>query len=369
MPDLYLGVGHGVKPNGTFDPGAQAPSRNEYELNWQVVTAIAAALKRSGVSFHNEQASGMGHDPNAKGAAVKANQLNVKLAIEVHHNASPDHRGKGCEMLVHPQTGEKNRKLGRRIAALLHQDLGLIVRHGDGLKQADFGFLRETDMPAMIPEISFIDNPTDRKISGKPDYATKTGEAVARAVCEHLGKHFVTPGSAGPVSAASVLLAPARTSEAKVQAYLLGRPHGAYTDAKVKAIAHGYFTVAEPAGLDPLVAVSQMVLETASLSSFWSQPPRHNMAGIGVTGAPGVGISFASPEAGIRAQLGRLLAYALKAGQETAAQRKLVDEALKVRPLPATLRGTAPILGGLAGRWAADPLYAEKIARIANEIA
>jgi N-acetylmuramoyl-L-alanine amidase/Mannosyl-glycoprotein endo-beta-N-acetylglucosaminidase len=369
MPDVYLGVGHGVKPGGGFDPGAQAPSRNEYELNWQVVSAIATALKRSNVTFHNEQASGKGHDPNFVGAAVKANQLDVKLAIEVHHNASDSHRGKGCEMLIHPQTGEQNRKLGRRIAALLHRDLGLDVRHGDGLKEADFGFLRRTDMPAIMPEVSFIDNPTDRKISGRSDYATKAGEAIARAVSEHLGKPFVPPGSAGPVSAASTLLAPPRSTEAKVQTYLLGRPHGGYSDAKVKTIAHAYFTVAAPVGLDPLVAVSQMILETANLSSFWSQPPRHNMAGVGVTGAPGVGISFASPDAGIRAQLGRLLAYALKQEQGTAAQRKLVDEALKVRPLPATLRGSAPILGGLAGRWAADPLYAEKIARIANEIA
>ena len=369
MPDVYLGVGHGVKPGGGFDPGAQAPSRNEYELNWQVVSAIAAALNRSKVTFHNEQASGKGHDPNFVGAAVKANQLNVKLAVEVHHNASGSHAGKGCEMLIHPQTGEQNRKLGRRIAALLHQDLGLIVRHGDGLKEEDFGFLRETDMPAIMPEVSFIDNPTDRKISGRPDYATKAGEAIARAITEHLGKHFVGPGSAGPVSTGSTLLAPARTTEAKVQGYLLGRPHGGYTDAKVKTIGHAYFTVAGPAGLDPLVAVSQMVLETANLSSFWSQPPRHNMAGIGVTGAPGVGKSFASPEAGIRAQLGRLLAYALTQGQGTAAQLKLVNEALKVRPLPATLRGSAPILSGLAGRWAKDPHYAEKIARIANEIA
>jgi hypothetical protein len=40
MPDAYLGVGHGV-------------------------------------SFHS-------HDPNFKGSALKANQLNVKFAIEVH---------------------------------------------------------------------------------------------------------------------------------------------------------------------------------------------------------------------------------------------------------------------------------------------
>jgi hypothetical protein len=55
MPDVFLGVGHGVKPNGTFDPGAQAPDRNEYEMNFQVVAAVAAALHRCGVSFFNDR--------------------------------------------------------------------------------------------------------------------------------------------------------------------------------------------------------------------------------------------------------------------------------------------------------------------------
>src|SRR6266545_5804098 len=75
MPEVFLGVGHGVKPDGTFDPGAQAPGRNEYELNWKVVAATAGALDRSGVSFFNEEAAGKGHDPNFVGSARKANDL------------------------------------------------------------------------------------------------------------------------------------------------------------------------------------------------------------------------------------------------------------------------------------------------------
>jgi hypothetical protein len=110
-------------------------------------------------------------------------------------------------------------------------------------------------------------------------------------------------------------------------------------------IAGDYF--AESHGLDPLVAASQMILETAHLTSFWSQPPRHNMAGIGVTGEPGKGVSFPSAHVGIRAQLGRLLAYALKPGTETPGQRSLIEEALNFRPLVRPSR-VAPTLGGLA---------------------
>jgi len=386
MPQVYLGVGHGVMPDGRFDPGAQAPGRSEYELNWRVVAVAAAALTRCGVSFFNEEAAGKGHDPDFIGSANKANELNVLLAIEVHHNASPPpHPGSGCEICIHPQTTDANRVLGRRIAALLHQGLGLKVRGDGGLSPRDkLGFLNITRMPAMIPEISFIDNDTDRRINGRSDYASKAGEAIAQAVCEHFGKPFVPPQvvqpatatatsagqGAGTVSRSSPLMAQPRGSLAQVTAYLLARPHGAYSKADVEAIAGDYFAIASPLGLDPLVAASQMIEETAHLSSFWSQPPRHNMAGIGVTGEPGAGVSFPSAQVGIRAQLGRLLAYALKAGTETPGQLSLIEEALSFRPLPSDHRGVAPTLAGLAGpgRWAADPQYADKIAWIANQV-
>ena len=386
MPQLFLGVGHGITTDGRFDQGAQAPGRNEYELNFAVVAAAAAALTRSGVSFFNEEAAGKGHDPDFMGSTVKANDLGVQLAIEVHHNSS-DPPGSGCEMCVHSGTSGANLTLGRRIAELLHESLGIIVRHGDGLSvRDDLHFLRKTNMPAMIPEISFVNSPTDRPINGRADYGTKAGEAIAQAVCEFFGKPFVPPNGAQPaaatvahggtggsqgtavVSPSSPLMAPPRGTVAQVTAYLLARPHGSYSKADVEAIAADYFSVASPLGLDPLVAASQMIEETAHLSSFWSQPPRHNMAGIGVTGEDGVGVSFPSAQEGVRAHLGRLLAYALKAGTETPAQLSLITEALNFRPLPADHRGVAPTLGGLTGRWAADPQYAATISFIANQV-
>jgi hypothetical protein len=84
----------------------------------------------------------------------------------------------------------------------------------------------------------------------------------------------------------------------------------------------------------------------------------------------GQGVSFPIAQEGVRAQLGRLLAYALKVGAETADQRGLIEEALKFRDLPSDHRGVAPTLRELAGpgRWAADPQYAGKIAWIAGQV-
>ena len=166
----------------------------------------------------------------------------------------------------------------------------------------------------------------------------------------------------------SALLAPARAPLKTLERYMLSRQHGTYSDDDVREILRTYAATCKQAGLDPLLVVSQMVLETGNLMSFWSQPPRRNPAGIGVTGAAGAGLSFSNWDKAARAHVGRLLAYALPKDEGTEAQQKLIAEALKARPLPDDRRGKASKLKGLAGSWAMDPKYAQKVARIASEI-
>jgi len=166
----------------------------------------------------------------------------------------------------------------------------------------------------------------------------------------------------------SELLAEPRATREELEAFMLAGEHGGYTDANVRGIVKRYVATATSVGLDPLLVVSQMVLETGNLTSFWSQVPRRNPAGIGVTGEEGAGNTFSSWDKACRAHVGRLLAYALPKGAENAAQRALIKEALQVRPLPDDRRGRAPTLAGLAGSWAMDPKYAGKIVRIANQI-
>lgn len=172
--------------------------------------------------------------------------------------------------------------------------------------------------------------------------------------------------SSGVLRPQSRILAKPRASLAEVQARLVARPHGGYDDDDVRWIARLYFETAEPVGLDPAIACAQMVHETNYLSSYWSQVPRRNPAGIGVTGEPGAGVSFDDWESAVRAHVGRLLAYAIPKGKATAVQGKLINEALAVRPLPDHLRGVAPTLKRLAGTWAQDPHYAEKVAKHAS---
>ena len=180
---------------------------------------------------------------------------------------------------------------------------------------------------------------------------------------------------------------------------IVRRPTGEYTEHDVaNVIVPAYFAVCAPVGVDPLLALAQMVHETGNLASYWAARPRRNPAGIGVTGQTQpdrpiniaawafdaganlwrFGVSFATWEHhAIPAHIGRLLAYAVAAGQETPAQAALIAQALSFRSFPARMRGSAPILKQL-GRahnptgqgWASPGTdYGAKIATIANRLA
>jgi hypothetical protein len=175
------------------------------------------------------------------------------------------------------------------------------------------------------------------------------------------------------LSTTSTIMAPPRATQAQLRNHLITRHHAhhsgsAYKDSTMARIVRLYFTTATSIGLDPLVVVSQMELETGHLTSQASQPPQRNPAGIGITGAPGEGVFFPNWTKAVRAHVGRLAAYAIPKGSETPAQKALIAEALAVRPLPDEKRGVAVRLQGLSRHWAADKHYADKIARIAHEI-
>jgi len=162
----------------------------------------------------------------------------------------------------------------------------------------------------------------------------------------------------------------------------------------ITRIVNDYQRIGELVGLDWFLAIAQMAHETGSLTSWWSQPPRRNLAGIGVTGAwraglpdgssgpaPGPawawndqlsrwleGVSFPTwGSDAVPAHLGRLLAYALPADMGDLTQQTLIAQALGYRSLPASYRGSAPTIVGLNGRWAVPGTeYGQRIMALAE---
>lgn len=173
--------------------------------------------------------------------------------------------------------------------------------------------------------------------------------------------------------------------------------HGGYTALDVDTILDAYYELAVAAGVDPVVAIAQMLHETGDLTSFWSQRPQRNPAGIGVTGQYSenrpidtarwkyntqrlrweVGLSFrAWATDSIPVQLGRLLSYALPAATGTQEQQALIQRSNAARPLPIRARGSAQTLkalghahnpAGFGWAWEGEE-YGLAIARKANKL-
>jgi hypothetical protein len=262
--------------------------------------------------------------------------------------------------------------VNRRLAVLIAEEFEKLPNHpvhraDNPTKDASdyYGFGHtHTPGPEVLVEHGFVTNPTEH--AWLKAHVQQLAQAEHTALRRFFGFGSGTQG--GAVTPDSALLAAPRAHADQAERALLSQPHGAYTDADVRAIVADYYAVAPAAGLDPLLVIAQMVEETGNLTSFWSQRPRRNPAGIGVTGQPGEGVSFPDWKTASRAHIGRLLAYALAKNTENQAQAKLIQEALSFRPLPDALRGAAPRLSGLVGTWAHDPHYAENISSVANQI-
>ena len=159
----------------------------------------------------------------------------------------------------------------------------------------------------------------------------------------------------------------------------------------IDAILDAYEFVGQLSGVDWFLALAQAHHETGTWTSALSQPYNrdgillNNPAGIGVTGQAAAGptpgfvwdadrsqyracVAFPNIVFAARAHVGRLLAYATSPLKRTDSQQWLVDEALRWRPLPLSLQGSAVTVGELGARWALSETYGVRVADMAERM-
>lgn len=250
--------------------------------------------------------------------------------------------------------------------------------------------------PARIVSHRSVALPAGRK--SDPVHAPFAPETAFRAwvagVCAAIGPIPLPAPAPDAYTANSPLMGAPRATEAQAAAYILARPTGGYTAHDIThEILPAYWQQATALGLDPVLAVAQMIHETGTLTSWWAQRPRRNAAGLGITGEtcpvadgdPGPGwaldaaaglfrrgLSFAAwagEHGSVAAHVGRLVAYATRPEARSSAQQRAVNAATALRGLPASYHGAAPTLAGLDGRWAVPGVgYGGRVAAVAEAI-
>lgn len=179
MADLkrvIIDAGH-----GGVEPGAMFYGRREKDDALRLALAVGQILENNGVDVVYTRTTDVFDTPLEK--AEIANQSGADYFISIHRNAMPvPGTGSGVTTLVYQDTGVPAMLAGNIQHNLVQagfNDLGIQERPG-------LIVLRRTQMPAVLVEAGFIDNPQDNRFFDENFYtiAQAIADGVLRTIYE-----------------------------------------------------------------------------------------------------------------------------------------------------------------------------------------
>lgn len=177
MAKVYIGVGHGGSDSGAVKYLV------EKDINLKMALACHDYLKSAGVDVKISRTTDK--DSSIAEKVTAANSWGADLAIDIHNNAGG---GDGAEV-YHSIVGGTGKRLADYILSEFEK-IGQNVR-GAKTKQENgtdyFGFIRLTDMPAVITEAVFVDNESDAAQADTDAECAAFGIAIAKGVLRTLG--------------------------------------------------------------------------------------------------------------------------------------------------------------------------------------
>lgn len=151
---IVVDAGH-----GGFDNGARFEGRREKDDTLALAMAVGDILKNNGIDVVFTRTEDIYQTPYEK--AMIANEADADYFISIHRNAMPiPGTGTGIESLVYEDDGIRH-ILAENINSEL-ENLGF-TNHGIGTRP-NIVVLRRTEMPAVLVEAGFIDNPDDNAL-------------------------------------------------------------------------------------------------------------------------------------------------------------------------------------------------------------
>lgn len=177
MAKVYIGVGHGGSDSGAVKYLV------EKDINLKMALACRDYLKAAGVDVKISRTTDK--DSSIVEKVTAANSWGADLAIDIHNNAGG---GDGAEV-YHSIVGGTGKRLADNILNEFEK-IGQNIR-GAKTKQENgtdyFGFIRLTDMPAVITEAVFVDNAADAAQADTEAECKAFGIAIAKGVLRTLG--------------------------------------------------------------------------------------------------------------------------------------------------------------------------------------
>ncbi|WP_101698491.1 N-acetylmuramoyl-L-alanine amidase family protein [Clostridium minihomine] len=166
--------------HGGAQPGACAQGYKEKDLTLQIGNALAAELTRCGFAVNRTRTTDV--DIGLSTRASRANQWGADYFVSIHLNAGG---GQGAETWC-SITGGQSKTLAQcintQLVGLGYKDRGVKSRKGSDGRDY-LAVIRETNMPAVLAEVGFIDSAVDMALFD----AGKAAAAIAKGICNHTG--------------------------------------------------------------------------------------------------------------------------------------------------------------------------------------
>lgn len=172
---ISINAGHTATGAGY---GAEYKGFRESEINRAVVKALIPKLQKLGHTIHNSTVDkAITSQAYLREVVKSANKSGADLFISIHCNASTAHLGHGVECWTYKGTQHAAaKKICANMAKLGFKNRG--IKDGRNLY-----VVRNTDAKAILIELFFLDNYTDRK-----RYLELGADKIAAAIAEGIGK-------------------------------------------------------------------------------------------------------------------------------------------------------------------------------------
>ncbi len=184
MATIVIDAGH-----GGYDAGAVNGTRFEKNDNLRMAMAVGERLKRCGINVVYTRTSDV-FVPLLERSRI-SNSNNADLFVSFHRNSASNPNANGVETLVYTNASNKAVQAAENLQQAL---VNAGVQSNRGVKRANLSVLRETNAPALLLELGFINNTQDNELfdSKFDTYA----DVIARSLAQSVGVNC-NPGESG----------------------------------------------------------------------------------------------------------------------------------------------------------------------------
>lgn len=181
---IYISPGHGGQYIGTSGNGFI-----EKHINLEMALLVQDFLR--GYDCVPRLAREGDYTKLISDRTLEANNWNADLVVSLHFNGYSNTSARGFETFVHPSISRYSKT--DNIRNTIHDSIYSVLRGktpNRGKKTADFQILRETKMPAVLIEYSFLTNKEDADLI--PGLIVSLAEATAGGIAKALNLKKVT---------------------------------------------------------------------------------------------------------------------------------------------------------------------------------